>query len=215
MANSRFHHEEIYRGKDLQVKLATKHVTVCGVGALGSNLVDTLVRQSFKNLRVIDKDRVEPHNIGTQIWMDADVGAFKTEALKNRMFRTTGVEIESVSKELTASTAKNLLKKTDLVLDMFDNSASRALVQNECRARKIPCLHAGLFEDYGEIIWDGAYTVPKDVAGDVCDYPLARNLIVIASAVAAEEVLSFCLDAKPRMGNWTITLRDLTVRRQK
>lgn len=215
MATSKFHHEEIFRGKDLVNRLADRMIVVCGVGAVGSNLIDGLSRQGFSSLRAIDFDRVETHNIGNQAYAEADVGALKAEALRNRTFRNVGVEIESHTQRLEAGNAKKLLKGAHLVVDAFDNSASRSLVQDECRARKTPCLHVGLFEDYAEVMWDQAYKVPQDVEGDVCDYPLARNLVVLATVVAAEEILDFCLAKKPRQANWTVTLKDLAVRRMK
>lgn len=213
MANSRFHHEEIYRGKDLVKKLQPHHLLVCGAGALGSNLIDSLARMGFPNLKVVDRDRVEAHNINTQVYGDMDVGALKADALKNRIFRHVSTEIEAISKELTASNARTLLKGATLVVDAFDNTASRQLVQDECRARKVPCLHAGLYEDYGEVVWDERYTVPGQVAGgDVCDYPLARNIALLVVVAAAEEILDFCLAEKPRRQSWSITLKDLAVR---
>ncbi len=213
MANSKFHHEEIYRGKELTQKLSKHTLTVCGAGALGSNLIDNLTRQGFTNIKVIDKDRVEVHNLNTQVYADADVGALKVDALKNKAFRNVGAEIEAISKELTPANVKQLLKKSTLVLDCFDNNAARQTVQDEVRARKIPCLHVGLFADYGEVVWDEKYRVPKDqTEGDVCDYPLARNIAMLACVVATEEILSFCLQDKPRYGNWSITLKDLAIR---
>jgi molybdopterin/thiamine biosynthesis adenylyltransferase len=213
MANSKFHHEEIYRGKDLIAKLGTFNITICGVGALGSNLTDNLVRQGFSKLRVIDKDRVEIQNLNTQVYGEKDVGALKVAALKNKVFRDVGVEVDDCNKELTGSNVKSLLKGSGLVIDAFDNSASRKLIQDEIRARKLPCLHVGLYEDYGEVIWDENYKVPKDVEGDVCDYPLARNIIMLSVAVASEEILDFCLNKSPRKASWSITLKDLAVRR--
>lgn len=213
MAASKFHHEEIYRGKDFLPKIQKCSITICGAGALGSNLVDTLTRQGFSNLKIIDKDRVEVHNVNTQTYSEGDVGALKSDALKNQVFRNVRTEIQSVAKELTEGNAKTLLKGSNLVIDAFDNTASRQLIQDECRARKIACLHAGLFEDYGEVIWDQRYRVPKDSAGDVCDYPLARNLVSIVVAITAEEILDFCLAKTPRQFDWTVTLKDLAVRR--
>ena len=138
MANSKFHHEEIYRGKNLTEKLSKHSLTVCGAGALGSNLIDNLTRQGFKNIKVIDFDRVEMHNLNTQVYADADVGALKVDALKNKVFRNIGTEIEAVSKELNASNAKQFLKKSTLVVDCFDNNKARQCIQDEVRARKIP-----------------------------------------------------------------------------
>src|SRR5687768_17293797 len=176
----KFHHEQLYRGADVLTRLSALRVTLCGAGAVGSNLADNLARQGLANLRVIDHDRVEEHNVSTQVYGESEVGAWKVEALRNRLFRATGVEIDAVRKELTDQTAKQLLRESDLVIDAFDNAKSRQLVQDRCRAGNTPCLHIGLHADYCEVIWDEHYRVPRDVAGDVCDYPLARNLVLLS-----------------------------------
>jgi molybdopterin-synthase adenylyltransferase len=206
----KFHHEQIYRGADALAKLAAMRVTLCGAGALGSHFADNLVRQGFGPLRVIDKDRVEPHNVSTQLYGEADVGAWKVEVLRNRLFRTAGVEMEAISKELTAKNARSLLKDSGLVVDTFDNSASRRLVQEHCPSLGLTCLHVGLNADYAEIIWDEHYRVPPDVVGDVCDYPLARNLVLMAVAVGCEVLVRFVLTGKKE--DWSLTLGDFAVR---
>ncbi len=215
MSQSKFHHEEILRGKDLVKRLSEFRLTVCGAGALGSNLVDSLARIGFSHIKVIDFDRIENHNISTQLYGDMDVGALKADALKTRIFRHVGTEIEAVNKELTAANAKNLLKNSDLVVDVFDNKSSRQLVQDECRARKIQCLHGGLSDIYGEVMWDKTYRVPKETDGDICDYPLARNIIMLTVCVLSEEILDFCLAEKPRLKNWSITLKDLSIKEMR
>src|SRR6516225_865609 len=111
----RFQHEASYRGADQLARLASQRLTICGVGALGSQLADNLARQGFRRLRVIDRDRVEEHNVGTQIYNEADVGAWKAEVLRHRLFRAAGVEIEPIVKELSERNARTLLKESDLV----------------------------------------------------------------------------------------------------
>jgi molybdopterin/thiamine biosynthesis adenylyltransferase len=173
-------------------------------------LADNLARQGFQQWKVIDRDRVEEHNIGTQLYGEAEVGVWKVEALRGRLFRAVGVEIEAVAKEFTERNASSLLKGSGLVIDTFDNSAARQLVQNRCRAEGLPCLHVGLYADYAEVIWDESYRVPRDVAGDVCEYPLARNLVLLAVAIASETLIRFVLDGVKC--DWTATLRDFAVR---
>jgi molybdopterin/thiamine biosynthesis adenylyltransferase len=204
------HHERLYRGPDTLARLAALRVTLCGAGALGSHLADNLVRQGVRRLRVIDHDRIEAHNVGTQLYGDAEVGARKVETLRSRLFRAAGVEIDAIGKELDARNARGLLKGADLVMDTFDNSASRRLIQDTCRAEGLACLHVGLFADYAEVIWDEDYRVPADTSADVCDYPLARNLVLLAVAVASEAVIRFVADGA--RGNWSLTLRDFTIR---
>jgi molybdopterin/thiamine biosynthesis adenylyltransferase len=169
-----------------------------------------LAIQNFAPLRVIDRDRIEEHNVGTQLYGESEVGAWKVEVLKQRLFRAAGVEIEAHRKELTDRTAKGLLQDGGLVIDTFDNSASRRLVQAQCRALQLPCLHVGLHADYAEVIWDEHYRVPHDAAGDVCDYPLARNLVLLAVAVASEALVRHALSGLRQ--DFSVTLRDFTVR---
>jgi molybdopterin-synthase adenylyltransferase len=205
----KFHHEQLYRGDELLAKLATLRVTLCGAGAVGSNLADNLARQGLAHLRAIDRDRVEEHNVSTQLYGESEVGTWKAEALRNRLFRATGVEIDAVRKELTAQNTRQLLADSDLIIDSFDNSASRQLVQEHCRAAQTPCLHVGLHADYCEVLWDERYRVPRDVGGDVCDYPLARNLVLMSVVIASEALMRFV--ASGITSNLSATLVDLAI----
>jgi hypothetical protein len=205
-----FHHEVLYRGEEALARLGQVHLVICGAGAIGSNLVDNLVRQGFRRLTVIDDDRVEAHNIGTQAYAQSDVGAFKVDVLEAEVFRTAGVEIQAVRKRLTGRTVAKMLQGADLVVDGFDNHDSRALVTGYCRENDLPCLHVGLSADYTEVLWNEGYRVPQDVTAegaDVCDYPMARNLIQFAVALASEVIVRFVLQGDRE--NYSFTLRDL------
>jgi molybdopterin/thiamine biosynthesis adenylyltransferase len=205
----KFHHEAIYRGDAAMTVLSKIRFGICGGGALGSNLAEMLVRQGALHLRVIDHDRVEEHNIGTQIYDQADIGQVKVEALRKHLFRATGVEIDAIRKELTGANARVLLKDCDTIIDCFDNTQARQHVQDHARVTAASTLHVGLFADYGEVVWDQVYRVPRNVAGDVCDYPLARSLVLLTVAVAAESILGNAVAGERK--NWSITLRDLAV----
>ncbi len=204
-----FLHEIEYRGEIAMGKLAQARVVLCGVGAIGSNLVDSLARQGLRCLKIIDADKVEQHNIGNQIYDLTDVGGGKVEIMRNRLFETCEVEVEVVNKRLETSNAKKFLRDADLVVDAFDNSESRQAVQDYCRAANIDCIHVGLFEGYGEAIWDEQYRVPENVEGDVCEYPLARNLVGLAVAIAGELIVRFIVDGEKQ--SLSVTLRDFVI----
>lgn len=207
-----FEHEKLYRGDTAVNHVRDFHVTIAGVGAIGSNLVDSLSRQGFASLRLIDFDRVEPKNLGTQIYSTDDVGMLKVDAAQNRIFRNVEVEVEPIAKRIDENNCKKLLRDTDLVVDAFDNSQSRRLLFKYCGENRIPCLHAGLADGYGEVVWNENYIVPDDSGLDLCDYPMARNLVQIVVSIAAEEVFDFAASATPRKKNWSLTLNDLVIR---
>lgn len=204
-----FFHEQLYRSHAVMTKLKNYPVTICGAGALGANIAENLARSGFDKLTVIDRDRIEERNLSTQPYYRADVGAFKAKILANNLYRAIGTKVDAKTKELTSANTSQLLKDSGLIVDVFDNSVARQAVKDYADQFQIPCIHAGLSADYAEIIWNDVYRVPSDMNDDVCDYPLARNLVMLTVAVTCEAIVSFIATAQQR--NFTITLKDLTV----
>ena len=204
-----FLHEQLYRTDAVMAKLKDYPVTLCGVGALGANLAENLARAGFGKLKVIDCDRIEERNLSTQPYYRSDVGAFKAKILANNLYRAIGTKVEIETKKLTVDNAAQLLNGSKMIIDVFDNSISRRAVKNYVDQAGISCLHAGLAADYAEVIWNDNYRVPSDVNDDICDYPLARNLVMLTVAVACEVIVSFIATGEQR--HFSITLKDLNV----
>lgn len=203
-------HERLSRSAEVMQRLAALPVAVCGAGALGANICETLARTGFGLLRIIDRDRVEQRNLCTQPYQRADIGAYKAKILSGALYRAVGTQVAVRATELTADNAAELLAGSAVVLDTFDNSGSRQLVRDTCRQLGCKCLHAGLADSYAEVIWDEEYRVPSDANDDVCDYPLTRNLVLLATAVACEVLVGYAATGAQR--SYTITLDDLAVR---
>jgi len=205
-------HEVSYRSSDVFKKMQNTKICVCGVGALGSNLVNVLLRQGIGNITVIDMDRVEESNVATQVYTLRDVGQKKTRALQSLMHQATKKVIEPVDKQLRANNARKLLKGQDIVVDVFDNWESRGLVKDTCDDLKIPCIHAGMSDDgFAEIKWNNIYSIPvvEVKQEDICDYPLAANLVHFTVAVLSEVIVQFISNGKQL--NREITLKDTGV----
>jgi molybdopterin-synthase adenylyltransferase len=66
-----------------------------------------------------------------------------------------------------------------------------------------------LAADYGEVIWNEHYRVPSDTQADICDYPLARNSVMLTVAVTCEVITQFVVTQVQR--DYTLTLKDLNV----
>ena len=203
-------HETRYRGRDLLQKLAHCRITVCGGGALGANLVEQLARCGATGLTCIDRDRLEEQNLATQPYGRSELGGYKATLLSAQIYRSLGLDVRAVVKELTSDTAVRLLRGAQLVVDCLDNRAGRLCVQEACRKLELPLLHGGLNGDYAEVVWDPVYTVPSGAGEDVCDYPLARNLVTMTVATMAEVILQWLQDEECQ--NLSLTLRDFAIR---
>lgn len=199
-------HEIPFRGKEAMDKVGSFKLTVCGAGAIGSNLVLNLSKQGFKDFLVVDFDRVEEHNIGTQTYGPRDVGRTKVSALRDIVFNASFVDIKTEPKKLEKP---GKLRTPDLFIDAFDNSESRALITQYCKDKGIACLHAGFNGAFAEVKWNENYVVPSNAGEDICEYPLARNLVTFTCSVLAEAVILYATSGQKL--NAEITFKDLHI----
>lgn len=205
-----FMHERRYRDLGPAEGLL---VTICGAGAIGANLAESLARMGLGRLRVIDRDRVEAHNLSTQPWAQQDIGAPKARALATALYRAVGARVDAQHVELTPGRAARLLAGSAVVVDAFDNLPSRAAVARAAAAAGLPRLHLALAAsgDYGCGLWDEAYALPAaaPAGADTCDYPLTRPLAMLVAAAAAEALAAHLLGGARR--GFEVTLRDIRV----
>lgn len=90
-----FYHEQLHRSAEVMARIRELPVTVCGAGALGANITESLARSGFGRLRVIDRDRVEERNLSTQPYYRSDVGAQKAKLVANTLYRALGITVEA------------------------------------------------------------------------------------------------------------------------
>ncbi len=129
-------------------------VTVLGVGALGSHVVQ-LLRNLNVHLRCVDFDRVEMKNLASQFHAKKSVGASKVRGLQQVMQFLFDRKIEAIPHRLKADNSAALLQGSALILDCLDNYEARSLIQAHIEESSQPCLHGALAPDgqFGRVIW--------------------------------------------------------------
>jgi len=135
--------------------MSRKRIVFCGVGALGSGAL-VLARNLDADLVAIDFDRVESKNLLAQAYVKPSVGKNKADAMKLQMQNFWGVKIEAFGVRVTAENVEALCGKADLVVDCFDNRASREVLSTFARARGVALVHAAVSGDgtFGLVRWD-------------------------------------------------------------
>lgn len=172
-------------------------VVICGVGALGSALA-VACRNLDVSLRLVDFDRVESKNLLSQAFVKQSVGKNKAQALKMQLQNFYGVKVEAKGVRLMPGNVVELLGGAGLIIDCFDNAASRQLICDFVRERGIPCLHGALSADgtYGLVRWDEGFTLDaEDAEGQpTCENGEHLPFISIVSSVLARTVAEFVQD---------------------
>ena len=96
------------RQSSLQNNDRRKELKVCIVwaGWIGSNSAYCLAKQWIENIKVIDFDKVEIENTGSQFYTEKHIGEYKVEALQKQIEEQTGVKIDTVKTKYKASNIK-------------------------------------------------------------------------------------------------------------
>lgn len=138
-------------------------IVFCGVGALGSGAV-MLCRNLPAELVLVDFDRVESKNLLSQAFVKPSVGKNKAEALKLQLANFHGLKAESFGVRLSTDNASTLLARATLLVDAFDNAASRRLLSEHARATGTPLVHAAVSADgsFGLVRWDERFTADEE-----------------------------------------------------
>ena len=169
-------------------------IVFCGVGALGSTSA-VLCRNLEATLVFVDFDRVESKNLLAQAFVKQSVGKNKAEALKLQLLNFHGVKAEAFGVRVGPENVAELCKGAGLVIDCFDNAASRKVLSDFARASGTPLLHAAVSGDgtFGLVRWDERFAPDaEDVAGQAtCEGGEHLPLIGLLGAAIARTVQDF------------------------
>ena len=129
------------------------HVTIVGLGAVGSIAAERLALEGVVRLRLVDRDIVEARNLERpSLYREGDIGDPKAAVAQVRlMAEHPDVRIEAHVKDLHAGTVHELVGGTDLVVDGTDNLATRYVLNEACIHHGIPLLYAAASGDFGMV----------------------------------------------------------------
>ena len=126
--------------------LSQRHVTVIGIGGVGSWAVEALARSGVGKLTLIDADDLCVSNTNRQLpALDGQYGRAKIEAMGERCRAINPhIVLDLKPQFLTPSNLDDLLgAPVDLVLDACDSFRSKVEAIAYCRRRKQPIITVG------------------------------------------------------------------------
>ena len=130
-------------------KLAGRLITIIGIGSFGSIIAELLTRCGVDRVRLVDPDRLEPHNLARHMGLLSDIGRFKTRVCHQRLrginplcrVETYEADIEKNPDALDAA-----LDGAKLVFVCTDNNPSRYAINRSCLIRGVPAIYGGAYE---------------------------------------------------------------------
>lgn len=127
-------------------KFSLAHVSVIGIGGVGSWAVEALARSGVGKITMVDLDEVCVTNINRQLHaMDGEIGKQKTDAMKERI-QLINPECEVICEQTfynEKSSDRLLSGDIDFVIDAIDLMMQKTLLIAECKRRGIPVVTCG------------------------------------------------------------------------
>lgn len=207
-------------GQEGQEKLFASTALVCGCGALGSVIANTLARSGVGRLRIVDRDYLELNNLQRQVLYDEEdvaAGIPKAAAAEAKLRKINSqIEIEAIVADVDHANIASLLDGVDVIVDGTDNFETRFLLNDAALKYKTPWIYGGCIGAEGQTmtILPGEtpclrclmQDAPPPGSTPTCDSAgiLATIINVIASIEANEAI-------KILSGNRQAISRDLTV----
>ena len=143
-------------GEEGQQRLLASRVFLCGCGALGTVLANTLVRAGVGFVRIADRDFIEKNNLQRQVLFDEEdvaAGIPKAIAAVNKLRKINSeVEIEAVVTDVDHTNIESLCGDCDLILDGLDNFETRFLLNDVSVKHKLPWVYGGCLGAEGQTI---------------------------------------------------------------
>ncbi|MEX0867833.1 MAG: ThiF family adenylyltransferase [Pirellulales bacterium] len=141
-------------GEQGQRRLCQSRVLLCGCGALGSVLANTLARAGVGHLRIVDRDFLELNNLQRQVLYDEqDVAAAHRKAIggaeKLRRINSQ-ITIEPIVADVNFENIEQLAAGADLLLDGTDNFETRFLMNDLSLASGVPWIYGGVIGAEGQ-----------------------------------------------------------------
>jgi molybdopterin-synthase adenylyltransferase len=141
-------------GEEGQRRLLASRALVCGCGALGSVIAETLVRAGVGFVRVVDRDFVELNNLQRQVLYDEQDVADnlpKAIAAANKLRRINSeIQIDPIVADVTHHNVTQLANDADVIVDGTDNFATRFLLNDFAVKHSKPWIYGGCIGAEGQ-----------------------------------------------------------------
>lgn len=149
----RYSRQLLILGLELQQRLKELSVSIIGCGALGSSILELLVRLGVGKIKIVDADIVEISNLHrTHLFTEKDVGQPKVFACKKRALKINNeVSIEAIPDIIDENNVEDIIRGSDYVFDALDNLYYRLLLNDACVKQNIPLIYGGVMSEYASV----------------------------------------------------------------
>jgi molybdopterin/thiamine biosynthesis adenylyltransferase len=110
-----------------QEKLANSKVLVVGAGALGNEILKNLALLGFRNVLIVDLDKIELSNLSrTVLYRESDIGKYKAQAAADAFLHlASNATVQAINGNVVSGIGLGVFLWADVILGGLDNREAR------------------------------------------------------------------------------------------
>lgn len=135
-------------------KIQSSHVLIVGLGGIGGNFVNNIVRLGIKNITLIDFDKFEISNLNRQLFSNYEnIAKYKVNVVRDELLKINpNCNINLLIDKIENVDAEHF-KKIDYIVDAVDTPKTKIYISELSNQLNIPLLHGACAGWYGQIGW--------------------------------------------------------------
>ena len=181
--------------------LAKATIGVAGLGGLGSNVLNHLVRAGIRRFTAADFDVVASSNLNRQFFFADQIGMKKTDALEANLRRINpDLELDFRDLRLTAKNIPEVFSGCDVVVEAFDRAEAKTMLIGAMAKTGVPVVAASGLAGFGlsnairvRKVSGKLYLVGDLTNGISAELAPASPRVGIAAAMEANTVVAILL----------------------
>ena len=128
-------------GEENFIKINNSNVIVFGIGGVGGNAVEALVRSGIGSITIVDSDIIDVTNINRQIISSTEnIGKLKVDACEERMIKINpDLKITKIPRKFGYGEIIDF-SKFDYVIDAVDDINAKIEIIKESKKNNIPVI---------------------------------------------------------------------------
>ena len=185
-------------GEDNFNKIQNTRVGIAGLGGLGSNLAQSLVRAGFAKFTIVDFDVIDYSNLDRQFYFSDQIGSDKVSALEASLRRINpDIDIKAIKTKIDKHNVEDLFKDCVIVAECFDRAENKSMLVAELlKMGKFTVSVSGVggigsSDDIKVNRLKKNFVLIGDLKSDISSRPAISPRVNIAAAKQADVILEY------------------------
>lgn len=171
------------------------NILIIGAGGIGCELIKHAVMNGFKQISIVDMDKVEKSNLNRQFLFDQScIGKYKSEMAKESILKIrqdVNLKIESYVGNIKDKNLfpDNFFQSFNLILNALDNIEARTYINKICFIFNIPLINSGTEGSFGNVNCH----IKGKTSCYSCAPKIRKKLIPVCSIKSKPEKFEHCV----------------------